>query len=139
MKRFLFVFQFLAGIALILAGEYIFISDSMKALSGLCIGIGAALAALGIGWLIQSLVVSATENEAISKAKLIEVQDERNTRIREKTGYMTSKIMNYVLVFFIFVLMFIGANQIIILLAVSLLIVEFALVLIFSNFYSKKM
>lgn len=138
-KKILFILQAFIGVILLYAGGFLFTSDKVKMVSGLCIGFGAALLVLGIGWFIQSIIVPAAENEEIKKMKAIEVNDERNTRIREKTGYMVAKIMNYVLLVFILTLGFMGANKLIIILATVLLIIEFVLVLIFSNYYAKRM
>lgn len=138
-KRALFILQALVGIALLFAGGFVFTSDKLKMVSGLCIGFGAAILVLGIGWFIQSLMVSAVETEEIKKMKKIEVNDERNIRIRERTGYMVAKVMNYTVLLFILVLGFMGADKLIIILAVVLVIIEFILVLIFSNHYTKTM
>lgn len=138
-KRALFVLQILIGIILFFVGGFVLTPDKMKMVSGLCIGFGAALFALGIGWLIQSILISATEDEKSKRIKAIEVNDERNTRIREKTGYMVAKIMNYVLTAFVLTLGFMGADQLIIILAVALVVIEFILALIFSNYFAKRM
>lgn len=138
-KRILFVFQTVLGIMLLLAGSFVLTSDAVKMLSGLCIGLGSAIFALGIGWFIQSFVITALEDNEIKKLKAIEVNDERNIRIREKTGYMVAKIMNYVLSAFILTLGFMGADKLIIIMAVTLIAIEFILVLIFSNYFSKKL
>lgn len=138
-KRVLFAFQTLIGIVLLYAGGFVLTSDKVKMASGLCIGFGAALLVLGIGGFIQSLIVSTAEDDKIRRIKKIEVNDERNTRIREKTGYMVSRVMNYVLTIFVLVLGFMGVDKLIIMLAVSLLIIEFVLVLIFSNYFAKRM
>lgn len=139
MKKLLFCLQVLAGIALICAGSFIFTSDSMKNISGLCMGFGASLSALGIGWLIQSSIAPSLESEDIKKFKKIEVNDERNTAIREKAGYMVAKIMNYVLLVFVLALTFMKINTLIMIFAVSLIIIEFALWIIFSNYFAKRM
>ena len=116
----------------------VFASDNTKMISGLCIGFGAVMLVFGIGSLIRSFVVSAVEDKEIKRIKNIEVNDERNVRIREKTGFMVSRIMNYVLSAFILILGFLGADKVIIIMAVSLIIIEFISVIIFSNYYAKK-
>lgn len=136
-KRILFGLQAVAGIILLLLGFLVFTANSVKMLSGLCIGLGAAVLVLGIGWLMQSFIVSVAETDAIQKAKNIEVHDERNIRIREKTGYMVAKVMNYLLVLFVLTLGFMGVDKAIIIMAAILVVVEFILVLIFSNYFSK--
>lgn len=138
-KRVLFVFQALIGAILLYAGGFVLTSDKVRMVSGLCIGLGAALLCIGVGEFIQSVIVSIAEYEEIKRIKKIEVNDERNTRIREKTGYMVSRVMNYVLAIFVLTLGFMGVDKLIIMLAVSLLIIEFVLVLIFSNYFAKRM
>lgn len=139
LKRVMFILQTAAGIILLLVGSFVLTSDKVKMASGLCIGFGAAVLVLGIGWFIQSLIISATEDEEFKRTKAIEVNDERNTRIREKTGYMVAKIMNYVLLLFILTLGFMGVDKLIIIMAVTLIIFEFVLALIFSNYFAKRM
>lgn len=138
-KKVLFVLQSILGIILLLAGSFVFTSDDTKMFSGLCIGFGAAMLTLGIGSFIRSFIISAAEDEDIHHRKQIEVNDERNTRIREKTGYMVAKVMNYILLVFVLVLGFMKVDKIIIIMAVSLIVIEFILLIIFSNYYDKEM
>ncbi|WP_411677300.1 hypothetical protein [Caproicibacter sp.] len=129
----------LAGGALIAAGVFGFTAESQKTISGFCIGIGAAAAALGVGWFADSLLVSAAETEEVKKFKRVQVEDERNVRIREKAGAKTAKYMNYVLDIFVFILGVMGAAPYLILTAAGLIAVELILFVSFSNYYSKKM
>ncbi|HEX7555195.1 MAG TPA: hypothetical protein VF338_01125, partial [Leptolinea sp.] len=91
------------------------------------------------GWFIRSFTVSQLEDQKIKKQKEIDVNDERNTRIRERTGYMVAKVMNYVLSAFILILAFLRVDSVIIFLAVTLLVIEFGLAIYFSNHYAKTM
>lgn len=138
-SKIMFILQALLGGVLIAMSSLVFTSDSTKMLSGLCIGSGACMLVLGIGNFIRSFVVSSAENEKIKQLNHIEVNDERNTRIREKTGNMVAKIMNYVLTAFILILGFMGVDKIIIIMAATLIVIEFVLVIFFSNYYSKRM
>jgi uncharacterized membrane protein len=138
-KRFFFVLLMLIGGGLFFMSQFVFISGEMKAYSGLSIGLGAACSGLGIGWFIQSMVVSAKQFEQIERQKRIDVNDERNTRIRERTGYMVTRVMNYVLSVFIVLITLLGANRTIIFLAVGMLVIELGLVIYFSNRYAKMM
>lgn len=79
------------------------------------------------------------EREKTNRLKEIEVNDERNTRIREKTGYMTSKIMNYLISALVLALGFMSVDVTIIIMVASLLLAELILVVAFSNYYSKIM
>lgn len=134
-----YLLQAFVGIILFVVGEFGLTSENASMASGLCIGVGAAITVLDIGWFIQSLIVPAMETEKIKRIKNIEVNDERNTRIREKTGYMVAKIMNYLLLLFILTLGFMGVDKLIIVIAVFLVIIELILVIHFSYYYSKKM
>ncbi|MCE1253593.1 MAG: hypothetical protein LWX83_08610 [Anaerolineae bacterium] len=138
-KKVLFLIEAVLGFVLLFIGFFVVNSEALKMLSGLCIGLGAALAALGTGQLLQALLIPAFEMERLKKQKEIEVNDERNIRIKEKTGYRVAKIMNYVLSLYILVLGFMGAGLPMILLAVSLLVIEFVLVIYFSNYYARSL
>ena len=85
-KRILYVVQLSLGIALLFLGALVFTSDNQRLLSGLCYGVGSAILVLASGNLFFSFRISEAENEKIQQLKQIEVNDERNTRIREKTG-----------------------------------------------------
>ena len=139
MKRFLWAITALAGVIAVLTGFYVLTGESLKMISGLCIGAGSAAVGLGLGGLIRTFLISASEDEEILRAKEIEMKDERNTRIREKAGYMTARIMNYALLAFVLILGFIGADKVILLSACALIVLEAVLVIVFSNYYAKKM
>jgi len=138
-KKVLYLLVSLIGIALLLAGLFLFTTDETKLYSGLCTGIGSAVAVLGIGSFILSIVTPSLEAAEIKKQKEIEVKDERNTAIREKAGYMVARCMNYVITAFIFTLAFMGADKVIILMAASLIVIELVMTIVFSNYYSKRM
>lgn len=139
MKRILFILQALAGGALIFIGGFVLKGESIRMISGLCIGTGAAALALGLGWFVQSIIINAVETESIGKQKEIEIKDERNVRIREKSGYMVAKSMNYLLTAFILTLGFMNADKKIIIMAVILMSIQFILLIYFSNYYSKRL
>lgn len=137
-KRFYFVILSVVGALLLLLGGFVFTSENAKMISGLFIGFGSAMLVLGIGNVIGSFIVLAVEDEKIKHDKMIEVNDERNTRIREKTGYMVSKTMNYIICALVLALGFINADKVVIILVASLLLIELTLVIAFSNYYSKQ-
>lgn len=137
--RLLFVFMSIAGLILLLSGGFVFTAEEFKMVSGLCIGFGSAVLVVGIGNFLRSFMVSAMEDKKIKQLKEIEINDERNIRIREKTGYMVSKIMNYVICVLVLALGFMNIDKIVIIMVASLLLIEFVLAIIFSNYYSKRM
>lgn len=138
-KRLLFSAMSIVGIILLLAGGLIFTSEESKSISGMCFGFGSAILVLGIGKLIDSFIVSALEGQRIKRLKEIEVNDERNTRIREKAGYMAGKIMNYLISALVLVLGIMRVDTAVIIMVASLLLVELVLIIAFSNHYSKMM
>jgi uncharacterized membrane protein len=138
-KRVLFLFLSLGGAALLLLGGFVFTSEDVKMASGLCIGFGSAMLVLGIGNLVRSFIVSAVEDEKIKRLKAIEVNDERNTHIREKSGYLAGKIMNYMICGLVLVLGFMKADKTILITVAFLPLVNLVLVIAFSNYYSKNM
>jgi uncharacterized membrane protein len=138
-KQVLFALLAFIGAALVYLGGFVFTAEATKAISGLSVGFGSATFALGAGWLAQSLLASVVEDDKIKRFKAIEVNDERNVRIREKSGHMVAKVMNYVLCAFALSLVFLNVDMLIILLAVSLIVIEFILSIVFSNYYEKRM
>ncbi|HHV74673.1 MAG TPA: hypothetical protein GXX41_08585 [Thermoanaerobacterium sp.] len=127
------------GLVLLFLGGFVFTKEELKMVSSLCIGLGSAILVFGIGNLLGSFMVSAVENKRIKQLIEIEVNDERNTRIREKVGYMTSKIMNYVILVLVMALGFMNVNKMVLIMVASLLLIELALVIFFSNYFSKRM
>ena len=59
----------------------------------LLFGFGFALMILGFSNLLSQFVVSKTETEETVIVKRVEENDERNIRIRERTGFRTSQII----------------------------------------------
>jgi uncharacterized membrane protein len=138
-KNFLFVILSIVGVILLLLSSLVFKSDELKMVNGLCIGLGSAMLVLGIGKLLDSFVVSKVEDEKFKRLKAIEVNDERNTRIREKSSHMTMKIMNYAIYVLTLILAFMKVNTIFLIICISLLLMEFISLVLFSNYYSKRM
>lgn len=137
-KRIFYVVLLSLGIALLFLGAVVFTADNQRLLSGLCYGVGSAMLVLASGNLFFSFRISGTENEKIQRLKQIEVNDERNTRIREKTGQMVAKIMFYVLVVFVLLMAFMQVDKIIIFMSISLLIIQFILLIFFTNYFSRR-
>lgn len=139
-KRLWFAAMIFCGAALLAAGGFVFTGGRQTATAaGYCVGVGAALTALGAGWLADSFLISVQETAALRRIKKIEVNDERNVRIREKAGAMTAKVMNYVLMVFLVIISLTGAPAHVVVMAACLIGAEFVLVLYFSNYYEKRM
>mgnify|MGYP001165989964 CR=1 FL=1 len=127
------------GTASVYMGGFVFTGEALKSLSGLCIGLGAALFCLGIGNLIGAGIISKVENEELVRKKNIEMNDERNTRIREKVGAQINRIVVYALTVIVLALGFMGTNVMIIIMISSVLLLELVLAITLSSYYSKRM
>lgn len=120
-------------------GGFVLVGEKFKMLSGLCIGLGSAAFALGIGNFIGALIISETEYEEITRRKNIEVNDERNTRIREKVGTKINQIVVYIITAIVLALGFMGADAVIIMMISSVLLLQLVLAIVLTNYYSKRM
>ncbi|MDU5011048.1 MAG: DUF2178 domain-containing protein [Clostridium botulinum] len=138
-ERLIFSINSVLGIILILLGVSVFKSSDQGTIRKLCLAIGSVCTAFGIGSLIQELIVSTVECDEIKKKKDIEVKDERNTQIREKSAYRVSYIMNYLLSSYTIFLAGMKAKLIFIIPAVALIVIQLILLIYYSNYYSKTM
>ena len=127
------------GIALLFTGHYILIGEDLKTLSGLFTGIGAAAFVLGIGNFIGAIVITKTQNEEITRRKNIEVNDERNTQIREKSAYQTLRILQYLLYAVTLILALSNAPLYITLIFAGIIVLETILLIIFSSYYQNRL
>lgn len=137
-KRFLFVMLSMVGALLLLLAGFVFTSDELKSVAGLCYGFGSAMLALGVGNLIYCIAMPKAEYEKVKHLKAIEENDERNIRIREKSGYMVSKIMIYMICVLILVLGIINVNKLVLYMVITLLFAKIVLFVVFTNYYSKR-
>lgn len=127
--------------AAIYVGGFVLDSDvqSIKLISGLCLGLGTVALGFGINGVYRVLTYSKIEDEKIKRRKNIEVNDERNIRIRDKAGAKSNHIMVYVITVFVLALGFMDAPKMIIIMAACLLVVKLLLAIFLSNYYAKKM
>lgn len=119
-------------------GGFVLTDEKVKMVSGLFIGLGAALFCIGIGNFISSLVMSKTESEEFARKKNIEVNDERNIRIREKVGSKINQVMIYAISVIVLAMGFMQVSVIAIILVASLLLLELVLAIVLTNYYSKR-
>jgi len=138
-RIWLYVLLSAIGAISVYIGGFILVEEKLKMLSGLCIGLGSAVFCLGIGNFIGTLIISKTENEEMTHRKNIEVNDERNMRIREKVGAKINQIVIYVISVIVLALGFMGVDVVIIIMISSVLLLELVLAIVLSNYYSKKM
>ncbi|MET0010780.1 hypothetical protein [Dehalococcoides mccartyi] len=137
MKRILYLLEIILGIALFLLAAYVFTSEQTKTISGNCIGFGSVLIVFGIGNLVYSFVLSKDKESALLKQKMIEVNDERNVAIKEKSGAKVNQIMTYLLSAFVIGLSLFGADKAIIICAASLILIKGLLYVLMVNRYTK--
>ena len=127
-----------AGAISLFCGKFIFEGEALKNLSGFCYGIGAAALSLGIGSFVGSFVTKKVETDETKRRKDIQVNDERNIRIKEKAAYQTFQCMLYGLSALSLILTFMSAPLYVILLNVGLTLGLIFLFIIFINYYSEK-
>ena len=137
--KWLYLAGGILGGALVLVGGFVLTGESVKALSGTCIGFGAAAFALGIGSFFDGLLRAAGKREEIERVKKIEVEDERNTLIRQKVGATTNHILVYIISAMLLVMSFMGESLAAVLLVSSLLVVQFILAVALTAYYSKRL
>lgn len=125
------------GIALMIISR-IGITDSTQ-INNIFIGVGAALAILGVGNLAGKYVTRAVETPDIQNASLREENDERNIRVREKAGSNTAYITYFVLCFLVLASAIMNLELYITLLFVFLIIVQFSLMAGSLAYYEKRM
>ncbi len=138
-KIWLYLFMAIIGILSFYSGGFILVGEKLKAISGLCIGLGAAVFSLGIGNLIGALFISKTQSEEFTRKKNIEVNDERNTRIREKVGAKINQVVIYALSVIVLVMGFMQINIIAIIMVSSVFLMELVLAIVLTSYYSKRM
>ncbi|MGE5495871.1 MAG: hypothetical protein ACM3S4_11280 [Burkholderiales bacterium] len=126
------------GLACVLLGIFVFTGEEQKSISGLCIGAGAAAGALGLGNLVLLIAVPEAVREERLRMQQIEVNDERNIRIREKAGAMANRVVFYALCAALLVLGMLG-DLLAVFILVGILVLEAVLVIILTNRYSKQM
>ena len=120
-------------------GGFVLVEEKLKMISSLCIGLGAAEFCIGIGNFIGAFIISKTENEEFTRKKNIEVNDERNTRIREKVGAKINQVVIYALSVIVLAMGFMQINIIAIIMVASIFLLELVLAIVLSNYYSKRM
>ncbi|ABN06214.1 hypothetical protein Mlab_0036 [Methanocorpusculum labreanum Z] len=126
-----------AGIVLILLAVFVFTGSTT--LNGACYGVGAALIALSGGNLIGKSVVKSVETPEIRKIQEIEMNDERNIRIRERAGWNTVRIFTPVLCFLTLATALIGVELYVTLAACGLVVLLAALSIGSQIYYDKRL
>jgi len=108
-------------------------------ISGICIGVGAALTFLGVGHLAGNYLVKAVMPPRIHEASLREENYERNIRVREKDGWNASRITIYILLLLTVASACMNIGLFVTILLVSVIIIESSLVTGSLIYYEKRM
>lgn len=127
------------GLASVLVAIFVLADDSTKMISGMMLGIGSAAFALSLGGLLQAALVPKKVLEEQKRQKDIDVHDERNVRIREKTGAKINSVMFYLLIAIAIVLSALDVDAWVLIMIAGLLAIEVILLISLSNYYSKRM
>ena len=138
-KIWLYLLLAIIGALSFYTGGFVLVEEELKMISGLCIGLGAAVFCLGIGNFIGALIISKTQNEEITRKKDIEVNDERNIRIREKVGAKINRVVIYTLSVIVLAMGFMQINILAIVMVSSVFLLELVLTIVLTNHYSKTM
>lgn len=137
-KKVLAAAAALFGLACALFGLLVLTGDMQKSMSGLCTGIGAAAFTLGLGNLILLIAVPKAVREEQERIKNIEVNDERNIRIRDKAGAMANRVVLQALGAAVLVFGLLGDLRAVLVLT-GIILLEFVLIIVLSQRYSKQM
>ncbi|WP_088186929.1 hypothetical protein [Desulfosporosinus sp. FKA] len=138
-KLWVYVILMVAGAILFYVGEFVLVSEAVKQLSGLGIGLGAALFCLGIGKFFDDLLVSKTEGETRKRKIVIERNDERNIRLKEKVDAKVNQVLIYLLSILVLTLSFMGAKSVFILMVAAIIVIQLFLTIFLFNYYGKRM
>lgn len=106
-KKLLLIITLVFGIGLALAGGFFIKGEELKAVSGVCIGVGACLFGLGLGNLF--MLRFEEKNPEMAKIKEIEEKDERNIAIRNRAKAKAADITQYLIIALTFVTILIRA------------------------------
>jgi hypothetical protein len=102
-----------------------FLIPSSDPVFGWCIGLASALIILGLGYLINVLLLIAAGRKFNPDSSRIE--NDYNTYVKERSGYLVCKIMNILLCLYLLILNELGCDSIILLLGIILVLIQFLL------------
>jgi hypothetical protein len=105
-RKILYITALVFGICLVACG-FLLKGEELKAVSGVCIGIGACLFGLNIGNLFT--LRFEKKNPELARIKEIEGKDERNIIIRNRAKAKAADITQYLIILLTFVTILIRA------------------------------
>ncbi len=138
-KKPLYILVITLGAALIIAGVLInvFKGDELKNLVGLLLGIGAVIVSLTLASVLEYRFRKKYPD--IQRKKDIEVNDERNTIIREKSWARVNTIFIWLLFAVIMVFIALDVELYITLVLSCLIVVNGILYAFIFNYYNKRL
>lgn len=101
-----------------------------------CLGLASALIIIGLGYLLNLLLLSANKKNTILPASVTLRQ--QHLSIKVKAGYLVCKVMNVLLCTYILILHEMHVKTIILLPGITLLILQYLMDLILQLYYSLK-
>ncbi|ASA20875.1 hypothetical protein [Paenibacillus donghaensis] len=138
-KIWLYAAAAVFGAVAMVVGGFVVTGEDYRMISGLLIGLGAAVFGLGTANGIGSLSISKAQFAEMSRRKQIEMADERNSRIKDKVGAALNKIVIYALCCLLVILGFMGTPVIVIVMITSILLLELVLAITLTSYYSRRM
>lgn len=136
-KKIVSFMETVFGLILFYAAFYLFNRDTIW--SGLSIGFGSVFILVGILSLLQKILIKEEKYTKLLNEKKIEKEDERNILILLRSVRLTDKIMNYVFIVLILILSVMKVDRRVIVCFGIVFIFKIILLIITSNYYSKKM
>lgn len=124
------------GVCLVVVG--IVLNDkTSKEITGLCFGVGAGLFGMFLSKLIN-LRIESKNPEAV-RSKNIEVNDERNSAIRDRAGARTNRFLSYSLPVVALSFSLMDVELIATLFVCGLILVQAFVSIFYHGYYSKRM
>jgi len=136
-KSVLYYGLLFVGIGLFCVGGFILKAPELKAISGICIGIGAGLFGMSLGGIIEFRVQD--KNPSYKRQMNIEAKDERNISIKSKVKAKAFDVMGTVFGILMLIYVLIEADRLIIYLVVVAYLLVYAIYIWYMNKYSKEM
>lgn len=125
------IFIILSGIGLFI--YTCFILPAASPVYQWCFGLASALIILGLGYLINTLLLLSEENNYKSTLK-----EPYFITVKHKSGYLVCKIMNILLCIYLLILDKLQVEPIVLILSIALVLIQFLLDLLFQIFFYRK-
>lgn len=135
-KLLVFTIGIVAAVALIIMG-IISKGEELKNLSGVCIGVGSALFALSVANFITYM--AERKHPEVMRKKNIEVNDERNTIIRDKAGAKTNNLVMWLIFVVLLVFILLDVELYVTLTMAGVVLINGILNVVYINYFNKKL